>query len=45
MRPRVDIDSETRKRIKNYAQVHGVTTRRAYAELLRMGLDVSEIEA
>jgi DNA-binding LacI/PurR family transcriptional regulator len=44
MRPRVDIDDTTRKRVLRYARKHGYTTDRAYAELIKNGLDETDVD-
>jgi len=44
MRPRVDMDDDTRRRVKQYAANKGFTTERAYAELLHIGLKEADVE-
>jgi len=44
MRPKVDIDDDTRDRVHQYAREKGFTPERAYAELLHVGLKEADIE-
>ena len=44
MRPRVDIDDDTRNRVHQYAREKGFTPERAYAELLHVGLKEADVE-
>jgi len=44
MRPEVAIDDDTRRRVREYANAQGFTTPRAYAELLQIGLEQSNVE-
>jgi len=44
MRPRVDIDDDTRCRVREYATEKGFTIPRAYAELLHIGLKQADVE-
>jgi len=44
MRPRIDIDDDTRDRVRQYANAKGFNTERAYAELLHIGLKDADVE-
>jgi len=44
MRPKVDIDDDTRRRVDQYAKAKGFTQSRAYAELLHIGLKKADVE-
>ena len=45
MRPEVDIDDDTRTRVREYARKKGFTTARAYAELIHNGLEDADVES
>jgi hypothetical protein len=40
----VDIDDDTRKRVRQYANAKGFTAERAYAELIHIGLKDADVE-
>jgi len=44
MRPEVDIDDDTDERVEQYARKKGFRKRRAYAELLHIGLKEADVE-
>ena len=45
MRVEVDIDAETRDRVREYADRNNVRLPRAYAELIEQGLDADTTES
>ncbi len=42
MRIDADVDTDTRERVREYAEREGLRMPRAYAELIRRGLDADE---
>lgn len=42
MRLEVDLTEDDRKRVREYAQANGIRMPRAYAELIRDGLEANE---
>lgn len=42
MRPVIDMDQDLRTEVRQYAQTNGLTTSRAYAELIKTGLNATD---